>query len=185
MSKKEPVVIPEDELSNYISLDQFSELSRIRPTTIKKRADDIPGLIFTTDGYLALKGTRYPHKHRKYKLDSSAKRRYILLRAINANEYISHEELSMDEADFNLMLRQCKDIGLLEKRELPNQFGANGYVCTAAGEDFVLNHAKHYDDNKWIRFENMIPELVEAAVKGVTKAVLDQISKIFTGDAPQ
>lgn len=185
MDKKKIKIIdvPTSELLKYITLDEFADICRKKPATIKRRADEIPGVVCTNDGYRVLIGTRYPHKM-SYTIDTSAKCRYILLRAISSNEYISYRELGMYEQDFISMLRQCEELGYIEKRDVPNQFGANGYLCTIDGEDFLRKYAEKYSPNKWERFEEKIPEIIAAIAEGLSKGAAQAIiDRIFNGNA--
>lgn len=177
MAKKKisMINVPESDLLNYITLDEFANQYGKKPATIRKRADEIPGLVYTKDGYLVLRGTRYPCNIANYRIDSNAKRRYLLLKAIDANKYISCTELSMDEEEFEQLLLQSVKFGLIEKRNLPNQAGANGYICTPDGENFLLTHAPSYDKKKWEKFETYAPLLL-----GLVGDLFPLIQALFT-----
>ena len=181
--KMDPVIISESDLSKYITLEEFAEMYDLTPKTVKKRADEIPGLDYTQHGYLALIGTRYPCKYKRYALDSSAKRRFVLLRAISANEYISHRELAMPEDAFNFMLHECEQLGWIAKLDVPNNAGANSYVCTVDGEEFLRKYAKNYSPNKWERLERNTAEIIRFTIETGTKAIANAaIEKIFSGN---
>ena len=94
----------DNEKKEYISISDFKNLCEISEKTIIRNIHSIPGFIETNDGYKFLKGTRYPYNLRNTKLTDSAKKRYVLLKAISQYRYIDHRMLRIDENDFILML---------------------------------------------------------------------------------
>ena len=88
-----------------------------------------------------LKGSRYFFNVRNAKLNDSAKRRYILLKAISQYRYIDHKALKMEHSDFINMLGQMIGEGWIEENNGYNQYGANKYNITSYGET-VLFEAK-------------------------------------------
>lgn len=162
-----PDCIPE----NCISLETFAKQCDKSPSTVRKRAPEIPGSVMTSDGYVFLDGTRYPIR-RNFKPDSSGKRRYFLIKAISTGQYISENELLMSKADFQRMLTELEEVRLIAKNNKPNQFGANGYDCTISGDEHLLKYLKDYDPKK--------SEKLEAAIHGIINGTIQAaIPEIF------
>ncbi len=125
----------------YISFDEFVANSGYKRDTVIKRCkkNEIPGITQKGDEYLVLSGTRYPYNIRRNKLNNSAKRRYILLKAISEFKYISHLELKMEKRQFSNMINELLEYGFIRKNNLSNKYGTNPYDCTIEGESFLDN----------------------------------------------
>ena len=126
----------------YIDFSDFVKLSGKKENTVKKNHANIPGIEKVGKEYRVLSGTRYPCDLHRYKINNSADRRYILLKTISEYKYISHKDLRLEELQFQNMLHELLESGLICKNGLSNGFGANAYDCTPAG-DKVLMKAKH------------------------------------------
>lgn len=129
-------------MADYISIEEFVKMAGVQEATIRKRKSDIPGLKYEDGKYTILSGTRYPCDLHRYKLKNSADRRYVLLKMISEYKYISHVELRLYEKQFNDLLRELLQAGLIKENDLKNHFGANAYDCTERG-DFLLKSKKH------------------------------------------
>ena len=130
-----------NEVTRYISMEEFANKVGIKESTIKKRYRDIPGITKEGNTFTILSGTRYPCDKRRIKPKDSGDRRYLLLRTISDYRYISHEHLMLEEKQFNEMLAEFLQSGLIKKNGLCNPFGANAYDCTAKG-DAILKMQK-------------------------------------------
>lgn len=130
-----------NEVTRYISMEEFANKVGIKESTIKKRYRDIPGITKEGNTFTILSGTRYPCDKRRIKPKASGDRRYLLLRTISDYRYISHEHLMIEEKQFNDMLVEFLQAGLIKKNGLCNPFGANAYDCTAKG-DAILKKQK-------------------------------------------
>ena len=130
-----------NEVVRYISMEEFAKTSGVKESTIKKRYQDIPGITKEGISFTILSGTRYPCDKRRIKPKDSGDRRYLLLRTISDYRYISHEHLMLEEKQFDEMLAEFLQAGLIKKNGLCNSFGANAYDCTARG-DAVLKKQK-------------------------------------------
>ena len=125
----------------YISMEEFAKNAGVKEETVKKRYQEIPGITKEGNTYTIISGTRYPCDKRRIKPKDSGDRRYWLLRTISDYRYISHEHLMLEEKQFNDMLAEFLQAGLIKKNDLCNSFGANAYDCTAKG-DAVLKKQK-------------------------------------------
>ena len=63
--------------AKYIPFEEFVEKVSVKESTIKRRYKEIPGITKTENGFAVLSGTRYPCDLHRYKLSTSAKKRYI------------------------------------------------------------------------------------------------------------
>ena len=131
-----------NEVVRYISLEEFVKKSGVKESTIKKRYKDIPGITKEGNSFTILSGTRYPCDKRRIKPKDSGDRRYLLLRTISEYRYISHEHLMLEEKQFNDMLAEFLQAGLINKNGLCNSFGANAFDCTVKG-DALLKKEKN------------------------------------------
>lgn len=124
---------------NHISFDEFVNYSGCKKGTVIKRCkkNEIPGITEKDKEYLVLSGTRYPYNVRGNKFKNSAKRRYVLLKAISEFKYISHFELKMEKRQFNDMIKEFLEYGLIRENNLSNKFGANPYDCTIEGDELL------------------------------------------------
>ena len=96
---------------DYIDFDDFVNNAGVKESTIKRRYKQIPGITKTKKGFRVISGTRYPYNIGNTKLDSSAARRCVLLKAISKYQYISHKELKIKKK----RLQPCRQILLLMK----------------------------------------------------------------------
>ena len=127
----------------YISVEEFLEKYNIKESTLKRRYHEIPGITKSNEGYLILSGTRYPCNANAYrKVDNSAKKRYVLLKAISEYKYISHKELKVEHQQFVDMLKDLLSAGLIQPNHLSNQYGANAYDCSMKGDELLNKNPK-------------------------------------------
>lgn len=136
-----------NEVVRYINMEEFAKKSGVKESTIKKRYKDIPGISKEGSSFTILSGTRYPCDKRRINPKDSGNRRYLLLRTISDYRYISHEHLMLEEKQFNDMLAELLQAGLIKKNGLCNSFGANAFDCTAKGDDLLKkqkNDVIHY-----------------------------------------
>lgn len=156
--------------ASYISMDNFANICGRKVSTIQKRYKDIPGIVKDGSRYMVLQGTRYPFSYKRYKLDSSSDRRYVLLKAISKYEYISYKELKLSPSQFEKMLLDFEQAGLVQKNDHDNRFGANGYDCTAKGDDLLAQIEKKGWREKAEFAAKIFAEILgEAIVKMITK----------------
>lgn len=134
MNKKKEII--------YIEFDEFVNNSGFKESTIKRNYKQIPGLQKTKNGFRVLSGTRYPYNLGNTKIEDSASKRYVLLKAISNYKYISHKELRVEYHQFETMLREFLSAGLIQKNNLSNTYGANAYDCTPLGDEMILRNNK-------------------------------------------
>ena len=152
---------------DYIDFKDFLNNAGVKESTIKRRYKEIPGVMKTKKGFRVISGTRYPYNIGNAKLDDSASKRFILLKAISKYKYISHKELRIEPPQFENMLRDLLSAGLIERNNLSNTYGANAYDCTPQGEELISQK------NKTAR-ESLI-NTIATATGAFTGAVLSQI----------
>ena len=131
--------------SKLMTVDELARISGVTENTVIKNRDRIKGYKQTlTDDYFFTPGTRYPFSLGFHKVETYADKLYVLLKALNNYKYISHEELRLEESQFNSMLNHCLSNGYIEPNHTNNPYGANGYDITNAGSEFYkkLKNAK-------------------------------------------
>ena len=74
---------------------------------------------------------------RNCKLEDSADRRYILLKAISQYKYISCTDIRVEQPQFKRMLYELSKAGLIQRNNLSNTYGANAYDCTIKGGELL------------------------------------------------
>lgn len=122
----------------YISFDEFVRNSGVSERTVRKRYREIPGIELTNSGeFRVLSGARYPFNMRNCKLEDSADRRYILLKAISQYKYISCTDIRVEQPQFKRMLYELSKAGLIQRNNLSNTYGANAYDCTIKGGELL------------------------------------------------
>ena len=126
----------------YIEFDEFVNNSGFKESTIKRNYKRIPGLQKTKNGYRVVSGTRYPYNLGNTKIEDSASKRYVLLKAISNYKYISHKELRVEHHQFETMLRELLSSGLIQRNNLSNTYGANAYDCTPLGDELISHKDK-------------------------------------------
>ena len=152
---------------NYISFEEFVELSGVKEETVKRNYKKIPGVTKNDYGYQVLSGSRYPFDAHRYKLDTYTKKRYVLLKAINHYKYIDHRILKLEKRQFDDMLKELLSASLIKENHLSNAFGANSYDLTAKGEVYMLQtQAKAIKE---------IVNVVAASAGTFTGAVISQV----------
>ena len=153
---------------NYISFEEFVRNSGVSERTVRKRYREIPGIELTDSGELRiLSGTRYPFNMRNCKLEDSADRRYVLLKAISQYKYISCNDIRVEQAQFKRMLYELLNAGLIQRNNLSNTYGANAYDCTIKGGE-LLQMAKI---NKKKAKEEMCILIAKVSVAFVGKVI--------------
>lgn len=118
---------------SYISLEEFSEICGVRPTTIKKRYLEIPGVIRTGNTYQVIEGTRYPVDKRTIRAKNREEKAYVLLKTISEERYISNADLGLYQDQFNELLTDLFNANLIRRNSLGNENGANSYDITLGG----------------------------------------------------
>ena len=126
----------------YIEFDEFVNNSGFKESTIKRNYKQIPGLQKTKNGFRVLSGTRYPYNLGNTKIEDSASKRYVLLKAISNYKYISHKELRIEYSQFETMLKELISAGLIQRNNLSNTYGANAYDCTPLGDELISHKDK-------------------------------------------
>lgn len=127
---------------NLIPIDQFAEISHVTVNTVKRNYRKIPGITKENGQFRILSGTRYPYPIGKCKIDSSAEKRYILLKAISEYRYVDCYALRIEQPQFINMLRDLIKAGLIEQNNLSNHYGANAYDCTELGAQIAERNKK-------------------------------------------
>ncbi len=61
----------------------------------------------------------------------------MLLKAIEENYYIDAEMLGRPEQSFQVMLDELERKGYIQRNNIGNNYGANGYDCTIEGSNYV------------------------------------------------
>ena len=117
----------------YIDLDEFLQICKVKKSTFLRRYKDIPGVGEKDGRFIILEGTRFPYNMRHNKLKTTDDRRYVLLKAINENKYIDNLMLQVFQTEFENLLRDLCSINLIERNRMNNLFGANAYRTAAKG----------------------------------------------------
>lgn len=123
--------------SMYISLDDFARNASVSVRQVKHRYKEIPGISKIGKNYVVLSGTRYPCDLHRYKMEDSARRRFLLLKTISQYKYITHMDLKIEQRQFEEMIRDFLSAGLIKPNHLPNEYGANAYDCTPQGDHLL------------------------------------------------
>jgi hypothetical protein len=126
----------------YITLDEFSKLCGISCNTIKRKYKEIPGIEKVETEYRVQKGTRYPCSIRRYKIPDSSAKRYVLLKSISENKYISAVDLQLYDKSFSIMLDELKNCNLIYENNNGNTYGANAYDCSNLGDKILQKRKK-------------------------------------------
>lgn len=154
--------------AKYIPFEEFVEKVSVKESTIRRRYKEIPGITKTENEFAVLSGTRYPCDLHRYKLSTSAKKRYILLKTISQYQYISHKDLKLEQPQFEEMLKELIEAGLIQNNHLSNEYGANAYDCSIRGDKLLKEDEKQAE----AKILNMIAETAGTFVGAV-------ISKIY------
>lgn len=129
--------IYEIEGKKYITLKEFSVISKITEKQILKRRKEIPVIIKQDGEYLVLRGARYPMPINRYKIRNDSQRRFILLKAISQTKYVDSKMLGIYQEEFEKMLGDLLQAKLIYENNLGNTYGANAYSCTQTGADLA------------------------------------------------
>ena len=151
-------------MDTYISIENFANRYEIMPETVLKRHEEIPGLRKNGEVYEVIDSARYPVDKRWLKGKTSGEKRYELLKSISNYRYIDHNLLKVSKASFDLLIKQLRDVHLIEENGSGNIDGANAYDCTSEGDE-LLKQSKR----KVIIF---IAELVGRCLGEMTEAIL-------------
>ena len=154
---------------SYIEFDEFINNSGVKESTIKRNYKHIPGLIKNGKEFRVISGTRYPYNLGNTKIEDSASKRYVLLKAISNYKYISHKELRVEYHQFETMLRELLSSGLIQRNNLSNTYGANAYDCTCLGDKLI----SHKDRKAKQELLNMIAETAGAFTGAVVSQIFD------------
>lgn len=159
------------ELKEYISLEDFSKICGISIKQIKKRYQEIPGIIYIDNSFKVLIGTKYPYSMRGIKKQSLDKnnRKYNILKAVSQSKYIDGKMLGLYDYQFSeYVIELCLE-GLIKYNEAcPNKYAANSFELTSEGELF-LNKIKQ---NKIINFTNYTTDIIS---KTLSNVIIDTI----------
>lgn len=151
----------------YLKLNDFAELIGKKPNTILRRKDEIPVIKKVGKEWYALNGTRYPCKVNSFKIKDNWDKRYVLLKAIGTHRYIDNTMLCIYTNEFEMMLSDFVNAGLIEENHNSNNYGANGFSCTFKGSVYLRKQ-------KSLAIKAIIEDI--AKVAGIfTGAVLSQI----------
>ena len=157
----------DSDVKEYITLDEFLRIADIKKKTLDKKYKDIPGVEKICGEYLILSGTRNTCDLHRYKLDNSAKKRYVLLKMISRYKYISHLDLKIEYIQFETMLSELLSAGLICENGLSNHYGANAYDCTPLGDEVLKN-----DESE---AKNQIAQLTASCAGTFVGAVLSEL----------
>lgn len=155
---------------NKISIEEFIGIACVKLQTIKNNKDKIPGLTYKDGKFAILSGTRYPRTLSHYKLNSHAKKRYVLLKEISRYNYIDHKLLGVYQEQFETFLAELMAAGLIKENGLANHYGANAYDCTTKGDEIL----KGSNTNKKV---NEIAELVASVCGHFVGSVICEVYK--------
>lgn len=156
----------------YISFDEFVHNSGRKESIVKKRIKDIPGITKADNRFQVVSGTRYPCDLHRRKYKNSGDRRYALLKAISQYEYASHRNLRVEQKQFEGMLRELLDAGLIQPNNLCNTYGANAYDCTPLGDKTISRTDKAVASD----IMNMIAETSGTFTGVVISQVMDNVA---------
>ena len=151
-----------------IDIQTFLELAGVKEETVKKNKNNIPGLTYESGVYCILKGTRYPYNIRSAKLRDSADRRYYLLDAVSKYKYIDCKKLRIYHEQFESLLIELLDAGLIQENRLGNNYRANAYDGTAKGDE-VLKRQK-------TEAVQLITQMVSSAAGHFVGAVISEMA---------
>ena len=118
--------------SDFITLENFSQLVNKSQSTIIKRYKEIPLIVLENGYYKVLKGTRYPAK-KNFKADDYSEKKYEILKAIFKFKYIDETYVGLYPNDFELILYELIQSGYIQYNNGVNTFGANAYNITDKG----------------------------------------------------
>ncbi len=156
---------------HYIPFQDFVLNSGVKESTVKRRANDIPGLSKNGSGFTVISGTRYPFNIGNHNIKDSGGKRYTLLKAISLYGYISHRELRIEPAQFQAMLGDLIAAGLIRENGLCNTYGANAYDCTPKGDELI----RRTDRSAKLEILNMIAEATGTFTGAVISQVYDAV----------
>ena len=120
-----------------MTAEDFAQKNGIPLARVKQNWEKIPGSVNRNGEIFFWPGSRYPFNIGFHKLETSADKRYVLLKAISKYRYISHKELRLEEKQFDAMLEDYLSTKLIEPNNLGNTYGANAYDITKDGSDFL------------------------------------------------
>lgn len=136
-----------------MELNDFCNQYKIKPETVKKRLNEIPGYS-KVDGKITFEeGTRYPTRKNK-SVKTTQDKYYAILHATNKNQYIDHTYIHVTESRFNILLGELLKNGLLIRNETNNKYGANSY-------DISYKTAEKFSQNK----KSLIMALINQVIK--------------------
>lgn len=150
-----------------VTIEEFERIAGVKEATIRKNHDKIPGLTYRDGAYEILSGTRYLCDFSKFKMDDSNQKRYVVLKAISQNKYVSSIDVRLYQEQFENMLKELLSAGLIQPNGVANHYGANAYDCTMLGEE-VLKKRK----NKCVE---ELANLVAGAVGTFTGKVISEV----------
>lgn len=170
-------------VSKLMTADDLSRYSSISKTTVIRNRAKIPGYQQNvSDDYLFDPGTRYPFWIGFHSLETTADRRYVLLKAISQYRYISYVELNLHQEQFFTMLEEYAQSGLIAQnvfgKHFGKSFGANGYDCTSAG-DFFLEKLEGQKRAQRIETIESFIRIITPIILDGGKIIIDDIFKIL------
>ncbi len=152
----------------YIDIENFSGLCKISENQIKRRRNEIPGIIQRKGRYYVPYGSRYPFSVKRFKNLDDYKRMAILLLAIFKRKFIDNAMLGLYQEAFDKMIDNLVKMGLIEEQNLGNSYGANAYICTLKG----LEIAENQKTEKICRAIKLIAEASGIFFGQIMKAVI-------------
>ncbi|MBQ9210355.1 MAG: hypothetical protein IJ153_01520 [Clostridia bacterium] len=151
-----------------IPLEQFANNAGKSVETIKRYYRSIPGITYVGGVYRIMSGTRYPFALGRNRIDTSAEKRRILLKAISEYKFIDCFKLRIEQLQFENMLRDLLTCGLIAENGLPNHFGANAYDCTELGDTVI--------EMKKTEAISQIANLIAEAAGRFAGAIISQVA---------
>lgn len=122
-----------------MTIEEFAVRYRVSVDTVKRRYREIPGISLENGIYRVADGTRYPYDRRHLKSSKRGAKVAFLLNAIEENYYIGAEMLDISEQSFQLMLDELERNEYIQRNNIGNDYGANGYDCTMEGSNYIKN----------------------------------------------
>ena len=119
----------------YITLEEFARHYNLKPATIKKNIERIPGVEYVDRKYRVLEGTRYFYVSRS-EIKTQSDQIFVILKALDNRRFVDEEILNCTKNEFNNLLNQLQKEGLIEENSSQNQYGANGYSLTLKGIEY-------------------------------------------------
>ncbi len=126
----------------FIDIKAFAKRYGLSEKTVRKRIDDIKGVITKERETFIIDSSRYPYNMRGNKVKSRDDKIYVLLKATSEFYYIDEEMLRISKTSFDTMVNELYVKGLLIKNGSNDPNGVNSYdVCQSMDE--LLRKSKY------------------------------------------